>query len=224
MEENTTGEVKKKLKVVDTILFDLDGTLVDSIDLIRQSFRFSTRQVLGKTFPDEELLKDIGIPLKFQMEALSQTKVEELIGVYQKFYNQNHDRLIKNYPQVSSVLGELELKGYKLGVVTSKRRGSSERNLKACGLEGYFKVMVAFEDVTEYKPKPAPVLEALRRLNSSPSGALLVGDSPYDIEAGRKAGVLTAAALWGPYDLERLLESRPHILLKDIKELLRILN
>lgn len=223
-EEDISGEIRKKLEAVDTILFDLDGTLVDTVDLIRQSFRFSTRQVLGRTFSDETVLKDIGIPLRFQMEALSKVKAGELIKTYQRFYNRSHDRLIKKYPHVSSLVGELKKKGYKLGIVTSKRRQSSQRNLKVCGLEGYFEVMVAFEDVTEYKPEPAPVLEALRQIDSSPLGTLLVGDSPYDIESGKGAGVLTAAALWGPYDLDRLLESGPHILLRDIRELLQILE
>lgn len=213
-------ELEERLKMVNVILFDLDGTLVDTIELITESFRYATKTVLGRDIPDDLLIKEIGIPLQAQMENFSKEKADELSRVYQDYYRDRHDSMMKEYPGVRETLDELIRRGYRLAVVTSRRRFSSERSIELYGFGHYFDLLVAMDDVPEHKPLPRPILEALGGLGAYPEEAIYVGDSPHDMAAGHAAGVVTAAALWGPFSKERLLAERPDLVLSGLPELL----
>jgi len=133
-----------------------------------------------------------------------------MVDTYRAYTDTHHDRLLKSYAGIDGALGALRGAGARLAVVTSKSHALARRGLARCGLDEYFGVLIGADDVQEHKPHPAPVLAALDRLSADPGDTVFIGDSPHDIEAGRAAGVQTAAALWGPFPREALAQVSPH--------------
>jgi pyrophosphatase PpaX len=179
-----------------TWLFDFDGTLVDSVALILDSFRYATGLVLGAAPPDAVLMAGVGTPLLDQMRALDADRADELLSVYREHNARRHADLLRPYPGVDAMLDGLRGRGCAVGIVTSKTREVTELGLRHVPL-GDFDVVVTCEDTDRHKPDPEPVLHALAALRAEPATAVYVGDAPYDLQAGRDAGVATAAALWG---------------------------
>ena len=193
-------------------LFDLDGTLIDSIDLIMESFRHTMRTHLGSV-PDEARWRNgFGTPLRTQLRAFARDddEAERMVATYRSYTHAHHDRLLRSYAGIDRGLAVLSGAGIRLAVVTSKTHALARRGLARCGLNHYFDVLVGFDDVDEHKPHPAPVLAALDLLGVDAGDTLFVGDSPHDIRAGRAAGVRTAAVLWGPFPREALARESPH--------------
>jgi pyrophosphatase PpaX len=138
----------------------------------------------------------VGTPLREQMSALHPARVDELVAVYRERNARRHGDLLRPYPGVDAMLAGLRRRGHALGIVTSKMRDAVELGMQHVPL-GRFDVVVTCEDTDRHKPDPAPVLHALAALAAPPAGAVYVGDAPYDLRAGREAGVATAAAMWG---------------------------
>jgi len=195
--------------VIEAVLFDLDGTLIDTIDLIADSFDYAINKVLGKKLPRETLIANIGRPLIEQMRLFSEVKSEELLEVYNEHNLARHDAAVKPYPEVDELLSALRASHVPMAVVTSKKKALARRGLSLCGLESYMDAVVAVEDTVTHKPEPEPVVLALRLLGVAPERALFIGDSPYDILAGNRADVATVAAFWGPFSRESLLAEKP---------------
>ena len=181
----------------DPVVFDLDGTVVDTVELIVESFRYATRTVLGETLPDEVILHGVGQPLMAQMVRLSAERAQELYDVYREYNHRRHDELIRGYEGVAEVLDGLRAAGRRLGIVTSKSADTTQMAFRAVGLREHFEVVVTASDTTEHKPSPVPLRLCLERFGAPAEGALYIGDSPVDIEAGRAAGMATAAVAWG---------------------------
>lgn len=208
------------------ILFDLDGTLVDSLELILSSYRHTMRAHLGHAPPDDDWLRTMGTPLKAQLAAFadSSEQAEAMFDTYVSHNEENAVRLIRSFPGMRDAVEAIHRAGFRLAVVTSKLRENALRELRSCELDAYFPTLVSASDVERPKPHPEPVLSALRALDLPPADALFVGDSLYDLAAGRAAGVRTAAALWGPFDRDQLREGAPDHWLLDVTALLRLLN
>ena len=200
-----------------TFLFDLDGTLIDSIPLIMASFRHTMRTHLGAVPDDTVWRAGFGTPLRPQLRkfARDDEHASRMVDTYRAYTDAHHDRLLKPYAGIDGALGTLRAAGARLAVVTSKTHALARRGLARCGLDEYFGVLVGADDVAQHKPHPAPVLAALDRLSADPEETVFIGDSPHDIEAGRAAGVRTAAALWGPFPREALARASPHHWLAD---------
>ncbi len=194
---------------LDTYLFDLDGTLIDSIELILASYRHTFR-VHQKSAPgDEAWIKGIGTPLRTQLRAFTDdpAEIEAMLATYREHNLAHHDEMVRAYPGVRDALDRLAERGAAVAVVTSKLTAGVERGLRVAGLTRYFDVLVSADDVQYAKPHPEPVFRALELLDRSPDRAVFIGDSPHDLAAGRAAGVRTAAALWGAFTRGQL---RPH--------------
>lgn len=207
------------------VLFDLDGTLIDSIELILRCYRHTMRTHLGAERDDGEWIRNMGRPLREQLAlfARSTDEVEAMVETYVGLQAQIHDDLVRPYPGAAETLAALELLGVPVALVTSKRERMTRRGLEHCGIARHFEVVVTPDDVRRAKPDPEPVLLALRRLGDPPaSRVLFVGDSPHDVAAGRAAGVRTAGALWGPFSREALVESGPDYLLERMPDLLEL--
>jgi pyrophosphatase PpaX len=198
---------------IGTVLFDLDGTLIDSTDLILASYRRTMRTHLGSVPPDDVWLATMGCPLAVQLRDFARDEVElqAMLETYSAHNEAHHEFLVRPFPTMRPVLERLRDEAISLGIVTSKRSRATHRGLRHCGIEAaWFEVVVTSDDVTRYKPDPAPVLTALQALGEdAPARALFVGDSTHDMDAGRAAGVRTAAALWGPFTREQLEPKRP---------------
>ncbi len=193
----------------DPVIFDLDGTVVDTVELIRASFRHASQAVLGERLPDEVLMAGVGRPLMIQMEALDADRAQELYDAYREHNHRVHDEMIGVYEGIEAALGRLKAAQRRLAIVTSKSEQTTAMAFRAVGLREYFDVVVTASDTAAHKPSPEPILLALQRLGAAPDGAAYVGDAPVDVAAGRAAGVATVAVGWGAFSLEVLAAAGP---------------
>jgi pyrophosphatase PpaX len=208
------------------VLFDLDGTLIDSVDLIVNSALYAFEKC-GHAGPTaEEWLEDLGLPLRtmFGRFMKDESMVAELVARYREYQLANHDRLVRPYDEVAATLTTLHDRGHALAVVTSKAEPLAHRGLAHVGLDGFFDVIIGLESCKRHKPDPEPVHIALDRLGIAPEAATFVGDSPHDMAAGRAAGVTTVAALWGPFSRPQLAPSEPDHYIERMSELLPIVG
>jgi pyrophosphatase PpaX len=207
-----------------TYLFDLDGTLIDSVELIMNTFRHTMITHRGEAPPRETWLRGLGTPLADQLRPFTADpgEVQAMVATYREYNHANHDAMVRRYPQVLETVHELKNAGRQLGVVTSKMRAGTIRGLACCGLDGLFDVLVGADDVDRHKPDPTPVLKALEWLQADPASTVFIGDSPHDLASGRAAGVRTAAALWGPFPREWLEPHQPDYWLKAPGEITKL--
>ena len=198
-----------------TVVFDLDGTLIDSLGLILASYRHTMLTHLGHNLPDELWVAGMGTPLAVQMRSFAREDDEaaEMVQTYKTHNVASHDSLIRSYPGVRESVDRLRERGVVLAIATSKHRVTTRMGLHACGLpEEWFAAVITSDDVTRPKPDPEPVLLALELSGETdPSRAVYVGDSIHDMKSGRAAGVTTAAVLWGPNSRETLEPTNPDV-------------
>jgi pyrophosphatase PpaX len=198
------------------ILFDLDGTLVDSAAVILASFHHATETVLNRRVSDEQILAQVGgTNLEAQMALLDPDRVDELVEVYRAHNDPSYDSLAC-FAGIVEVLGALKRDGRRLGVVTAKRRPTVERVFAGVGIGEYFDVVVGSDSTMRHKPDPEPILHALAELGAQSGQAAYVGDSPFDMAAARAAGVYAVAVAWGGIhrveDADVLVESPGELL------------
>jgi pyrophosphatase PpaX len=218
-----TARLKERLDEIRAVLFDLDGTLIDTEELILASARYATELVLGKALPDEVLRHNIGVPLRVQMAEYAPGHVDELLAAYREHNDRVHDDLIRAYEGTEQALEELAEIGRPMAIVTSKSWPVAQRGLDFFGLGRFFRFVVGYEDTTIHKPEAEPILEAARRLGIPAEQCIYVGDSPHDMAAGNAAGAVTVAALWGPFP-ERVLEPGPAAAIARLGDLPRLLG
>lgn len=194
-----------------TVLFDLDGTLIDTGPLIIACFQHALRQGLGVEVQPEQLIPHFGEPLPVTMARFAPPeRVPELVALYRQHQDRLHDRLTRPIPGVAEMLAALQQAGIRLGVTTSKMTERARRGLRLFGLEGYFAAVVGWDGTGRHKPDPDPVWRTLDLLGERPGPqVLLVGDSTFDLEAGRRAGVRTAAVGWSALPRDVLAAAQP---------------
>ena len=199
-------------------LFDFDGTLVDTTELIYQSMRHATGEVLGREIPRATLMANVGQPLPRQMELIDAERAEALLESYRIHNAEHHDLLIGEFPGVERNLARLRAGGVRVAVVTSKRRSSVEMALERFpGLGEVVDRFVTMEDTSEHKPHPAPLLKGLEFLGDiPPKEAAYIGDSPFDVGAAKAAGVKSVAVSWGAFSEDTLRSAEPDHLVPDL--------
>jgi pyrophosphatase PpaX len=207
-----------------TVLFDLDGTLIDSGGLILASFRHATRAVLGRVIPDEVLMANVGgHGIHAQMREFDEERADELVRVYRD-HNERIYRQVRTFAGVEDVLERLRGDGRSLGVVTVKNRRTVDVTFEVLPLRGYFDTVVTADDTERHKPDPAPLLLALERLGASAGSAVYVGDSPFDVQAAKAAGMTAVAVAWGRiHPIERLEAEDPDAVVHEPAELVDVL-
>lgn len=207
-----------------TFLFDLDGTLIDSIDLILRSYRHTMEVHYGSAPSDDHWMAGLGTPLwvQFRQFTEDEAQIQAMVATYREYNLAHHDELVQPYDGVVDRVRALAAGGARLGLVTSKMRQGALRGLRLVGLEDAFDAVVGSDEVTHPKPHPEPVLRALDLLGAEPATAVFVGDSRHDIECGRAAGVRTAAVLWGPFDRAQLEDLEPDYWLEHPQDLARL--
>ncbi|HWA57614.1 MAG TPA: HAD-IA family hydrolase [Gemmatimonadales bacterium] len=209
------------MPTIRTVLFDLDGTLIDSIGLILSSYRHTMIAHGYAEVPDAEWLRGVGTPLRAQLGpwARDDAHLEELVATYRDYNLRNHDQMVRPFPGVGEVVRAIRARGHRTGVVTSKTREGTRRGLRLVGLEEAIEVMVCADDVVNAKPHPEPVTRAVAALRADPGSTLFIGDSIHDLNAGRAAGVLTGAVLWGPFSRGELEAGSPDFWLQAPEDL-----
>jgi len=207
--------------LLETVLFDLDGTVIDTGPLIAESFRHAIRTVLGKTIDDEEMLAYVGgWSLREQMCRLAPDRAQELVEAYRAYNEPGHAGL-EFCAGMHELLLDLRAEGVRLGLATAKRRSTVEIAFRYLPpLEGLFDVFVCAEDTKLHKPNPEPLFLALRKLGAEPGAGAYVGDSPFDVEAANAAGLRSVAVTWGGiHDQERLRLANPDAIASTSAEL-----
>lgn len=207
-----------------TVLFDLDGTLIDTNDLIVTTFQHVLREELGIEVTPAEVIRYVGEPLRVTIARFAPPeRVDQVVAAYRRYNHEHHDRLARPVPGMREALASLRGLGVRMGVTTSKLTAGAERGLRLFGLDPFFSAVVGVDQTARHKPDPEPVLVTLARLGVEPGpGVLMVGDSPYDLESGQRAGVRTAAVAWTRHDVEELRARRPDYWIHDPQELVSL--
>lgn len=207
------------------ILFDLDGTLLDTSALIIQTFQYSFAKVVNKQISRADILNYWGVPLSTAMQELEPDNWQELLRVYREYNTTVHDQLVQPYPLVKETLQELHNQGIKCAVVSSKLSPVVKQGLKLYGLEGYFVDIIGAEHCTQHKPYPEPVLKGLAALNLTAPECLMVGDTEFDILAAQNAAMHSVAVAWSLlYPQPLLSRTQPTYIIDTMPELLKIIK
>ena len=214
------------MAAIQTVLFDLDGTLIDSIRLILDSYHHTLAAHGVPPRTDEDWLRGVGTPLSVQFAEWRDDlgKLEAMVATYRAYNLANHDRMVTVYPGVVATVEAIRAAGRRTGLVTSKNRQGALRGLTLVKLEAMMDVLVCADEVTNPKPHPEPVEKAVALLGADPATTVYVGDSIHDMVSGRAAGVRTAAALWGPFGRAHLEESKPDYWLEAPRDLVDLVN
>ena len=211
------------------VLFDFDGTLANTIDLIVATFEHTCDTALGFKPARQRIVDTIGLPLGDALELLSgiheEERILELRQIYGAFNAANHDIMIKPIPGVTELLPKLKERGIKLAVVTSKKAYMLERGMQCLGMLPYIEGSGRLMDTERGKPAPDPMLLACKRLGLAPGECLCVGDSPFDMQSGNEAGCVTVAVEYTQLDWQTLLEQgKPSYTIAQPLDLLPLLD
>jgi len=212
------------MKKVDTLLFDLDGTLIDTNAIIIESFKHTFNKYVPDFKFDIELFKTfIGPTLEetFTKHA-NKEFVSDMINEYRKFYKENEYDYFKIYPNVLEVISKLKEEGYNLAIVTTKFKESAWPSFTHFGLNKYFDVFIALDHVEKPKPNREPIDKALAKFEHS--GAIMIGDNQGDLLAGKNAGIFSCGVAWSFKGMKHLLKVNPDFMIEDMKDLFTILD
>ncbi|ABO50959.1 HAD-superfamily hydrolase, subfamily IA, variant 3 [Desulforamulus reducens MI-1] len=210
--------------MIKTILFDLDGTLLDSLPLIKRTYK-RVFQEMNIPWANGEVMKCIGLPLvDIGKKFAGEERHAEFFSLYQQHYAIEHDAMTKAYPGTMEMLEDLHQRSLRLGVVTSKSRRVALRSTGFLGIDRYMDVLIGVEDVDRHKPQPDPIFKALEQMQVPAEGAAYIGDSPFDIMSAKAAGVTSIGVSWGMAEGDELLRFEPDYLLNQWSDLLLVLE
>ena len=183
--------------MINTVLFDFDGTLVNTNDVIIASWQHTYMHYLGREESLEKITACFGEPLLLTMEReFPEVDPRESAEVYRNFQKENADELVKIFPGIKELLESLKTDGFRMGVVTSRTRESAQRYMDMFGIGDYFEEMVSCDDTEIHKPNPEPILLCLKKMGITAEEALMVGDSPFDIKCANNAKVKSVLVYW----------------------------
>ncbi len=212
--------------MIECVLFDLDGTIVDTNELIISSFRYALKDNGLAPLTREEIIPHMGTTLQQQMRVFS--GLEDVNGTLEKSYrsynNEHHDELVRSFPLVKETIEELSRRGIKLGIVTTKIRPTTIKTLERFDLLKYMDTIVTVNDVTEPKPHPEPVLTAVHNLGVDPRKTLMIGDSAVDIQSAKAAGVYAAGVSWSLKGEDTLRKYDPDFIIHNMKDIIEIME
>lgn len=212
--------------MIECVLFDLDGTIVDTNELIISSFMYALKDNGLAPLTREEIIPHMGTTLQQQMRVFS--GLEDVSGALEKSYRsynyEHHDELVRPFPQVNETMEELLRRGIKMGIVTTKIRPTTLKSLEMFDLLKYMDTIVTVNDVTEPKPHPEPVLTAVNNLGVDPRKTLMVGDSTVDIQSAKAAGVYAAGVSWSLKGEDTLLKYDPDYIIHNMRDIIEIVE
>lgn len=204
------------------ILFDFDGTLIDSNEIIVQTLHETARQFTGRKLTRDELQAILGKPLAVQMKAIDETQWEALDAFYRQYYRTHRDALTYAFEGIEEMLKALHEAGCKMGIVSNKGTSGIQHGLEKFGWESYFDAVISMDDVVLKKPHVECVEKALAHMGGEHSETLLIGDSIHDIECGKNAGIHTALVGWTIIDKHRILHLKPEYVVETPAEIVRL--
>lgn len=210
-------------KKITTVLFDLDGTIIDTNELIIQSFFHALKGVVPEDFGREHIIPSMGQPLTMQLQEFSgRQDVTTLTQAYREYNHLRHDEMVALFPGVAEVIPRLHDAGIRLGIVTTKMRATTLRALELLGLFDFMETIVSLDDVEHAKPHPEPVAKAIQALGAKPSETLMVGDSSVDMKSAIAAGAIPVGVAWSLKGQDHLFEAGAVHMLHEMNELLTL--
>lgn len=210
--------------MIKAVLFDLDGTLIDTNDLIIDSFKYTLKKHLNLEVDKDEIVMHFGEPLLDTLAGYDKENAHILMQTYRTYNETIHDELTKEITGAKETLQELKALGVKVGVVTSKRRNIAEQGLKLFNLFDIMDVFITPEDTAKHKPDGEPVMKACENLSISPKEAVMVGDSHYDILCGKNAGAKSCLVKYTALPIDKIMLYEPDYIIEEIKDILNIVR
>jgi len=210
--------------MIKAVLFDLDGTIINTNNLIIQSFKYTFKKHLNLDVETNTIVSFFGEPLGKSMEKYDKENADKMVSIYREYNLKVHDDLIESFEGIEETLIELKKSGLKLAIVTSKRRVSAERGLNVFNLKDYFDLIITPEDTEIHKPNGEPALKACELLDISPDNALMVGDSHNDILCGKNAGTKTCLVKYSILPLEELIAYNPDYAVENLYDIIEIID
>jgi len=210
------------------VLFDLDGTLVNSTDLILRTFKVTLNNFIHRNVSDADIIRYFGLPLRECLAHFDADQADEMVQYYRLYNNEMHDKLVKPFPSVTDGLIALENMGIKKAVVTSKTSEMARRGLEVLKIDSYISSVIGCGECVKHKPDSEPMLKGAKAIFLEPHECLCVGDSPYDLLSGRSAGCRTIAVNWSLFSNQEFsaLITPDYIIdeLSDIVEIIKSIN
>jgi pyrophosphatase PpaX len=206
------------------LLFDLDGTILNTNEIIFRSFEHVLKVQMDYDLHRSELMKIFGEPLFKQMTYFSPGLADLLCEQYRNYYAEHSAQWTEHFPGVADALAHLHLHQIAMGVVTNKHRQPAELGLVEFGLQSYFDYLVCGDEVCNHKPHPESLFMGMELMKASPAQTLMIGDSPLDIEAAHRAGIKSALVGWTLFPKERFAQYPPDYYLNDLSDLYTILQ
>ncbi|MGY0374920.1 pyrophosphatase PpaX [Clostridium sp. JNZ J1-5] len=210
--------------MIKAVLFDLDGTLINTNDLIIKSFQYTFKKHMDREVDRDKIVKHFGEPLIYSMEQYDKENAELMVNIFREFNETKHDELVSIFDNVEDSLIELEKLNIKRAVVSSKRRPMVERGLKLFNIYDNMDAIITPEDTEKHKPDGQPALKACEVLGISPEEAIMVGDSYNDILCGKNAGCLTCLVKYTALPMEEMLSYKPDHVIDSLMDLVKIIN
>ena len=206
------------------LLFDFDGTLLDTNELIIQTFLHVLEPEFPGKFTKDDMVPFIGPSLIESFSTIDASKAEEWVRQYRLWNSEHHDELAKEFEGVKSTLQELKNKGIRLAIVSTKRYDSLIKGIRLLDIEDLVEVIISMDDVKNVKPDPEPILLALEKMHLKKEDVIMIGDNSHDILGGKNAGVKTAGVAWSLKGEDFLMQFKPDYMLHDMKDLLTIVE
>lgn len=219
--------MKRANREITTVLFDFDGTLMNTNDLIIDSWRHIYRVLEDKDINEAEIIRTFGEPLVRTMEkAFPHVPLDECVNIYRSYHRDSFGDRITLFPGIKEMLSELKTLGYKLAVVTSRAGLTTNEAMQKYEIQDYFDVVVTCDDTYKHKPDPEPVFIALNHLDSSPDESIMIGDSMYDILCARNAGVISVLVGWAMAvtEEEKTGPDRPDFFVETANDIVKLLE
>ena len=208
-----------------TLLFDLDGTIINTNELIISSFLYTLDKYYPGKYNREMLIPHFGKTLHEQMNLFGEKDLaEEMIEVYREHNIRTHDEMVTEFPHVKEVLEELYILGPIMGIVTTKMKITAFMGLELFGLDKFMSTVIGYEDTKQHKPDPEPILLAMEQLSADPETTLMVGDSQYDIQSAKSAGITSIGVGWSLKGKEFIKQFSPDYMIDDMRELIPIVR
>lgn len=209
---------------IKTVLFDLDGTLLDTNDMIIKSFKHTYKTHLNKDVEDQEIIKNFGEILMTTLKREFPHCHEEALKTYRGFQVENFHKLLTIHSGVKEGIKTLYNKGYKLGVVTSRIRESAVMGLDHFDLTDYFGCLITADSTDKHKPDPTSAYMALESLGGSSKETVFVGDSPYDVLCAKNAGMVSVVVSWSALPKELYMQHNPDYVVDTMEELVELIE
>ena len=207
------------MKKFEGIIFDIDGTLTATNELIFATFNHVTKKYLDRTYTPDEITKFFGPTEDVIIKELMKDKYEEAMKDYHDFYESNHDKMVHAYDGIVELVKELNQNDIRLSIYTGKGRKTSETTLKQIGLYDYFDMIVTGDDIKDHKPSPEGIEKFIDQFDLPRDKVLMIGDAPADIKAARASGIKIASVLWDSYAKDKVLAMSSDYYFNSVDEL-----